>query len=294
MRRTAIIAGTTAALIAFMLMLLAAVFAYRRHKLRASLALGKKKEKKGLLDGEEFDDDDLPPGQHSSSSYHGAFLSSGRPGSPAPSLLKSRTSDAGSVFREEVWPPPGFVDPIEKRSNQVDLSKIVDDVMGPSATHGQSSSFASTSSTGYMGLPSASHDREPTDASTTSVHSTSSSAPLIGSNARHISDGHTYTDPFRSTPGSSSVYYPSLLPPGASAPAIPGSPTLSSRTRSSGPSYPTLTRTTPSPEPEHNQNQSQYQNLNAQPKKSSPLARALTGDAKLWLSRNVRQDPAPR
>lgn len=48
-------------------------------------------------------------------------------------LMKSRTSETGSIFREEVWPPPGFVDPILKQNSQVDLSGIVNEVMGPSS-----------------------------------------------------------------------------------------------------------------------------------------------------------------
>ncbi|EGO04119.1 hypothetical protein SERLA73DRAFT_130785 [Serpula lacrymans var. lacrymans S7.3] len=53
-------------------------------------------------------------------------------------LLRARGSESGSVFHEEVWPPPGdrsrLVDPLSDHgANYSDLSRIVDDVMGPSA-----------------------------------------------------------------------------------------------------------------------------------------------------------------
>ena len=55
-----------------------------------------------------------------------------RPASPSLSILRTRISESGSIFREEVWPPPSpTIDPIQMRSSQVDLSRIVDDVMGP-------------------------------------------------------------------------------------------------------------------------------------------------------------------
>ncbi|KAI0695773.1 hypothetical protein C8T65DRAFT_40439 [Cerioporus squamosus] len=56
------------------------------------------------------------------------------PGAAAPHLLGMR-AETGSIFREAVWPPPGqpsaLVDPLVKASSAVDLSRIVDDVMGP-------------------------------------------------------------------------------------------------------------------------------------------------------------------
>lgn len=61
------------------------------------------------------------------------------PGASAPHLLGMR-SETGSIFREAVWPPPGessmLVDPITNASSTVDLSTIVDDVMGPSRAAG--------------------------------------------------------------------------------------------------------------------------------------------------------------
>lgn len=51
-------------------------------------------------------------------------------GTSSPHLMGMRTSEAGSLFQEEVWPPPRkpFVDPLVSTE---DLSHIVDDVMGP-------------------------------------------------------------------------------------------------------------------------------------------------------------------
>ena len=60
--------------------------------------------------------------------------------SPSPPiLLRARGSETGSIFHEDVWPPPAetsrLVDPIVQASSQVDLSSIVDDVMGPPDPH---------------------------------------------------------------------------------------------------------------------------------------------------------------
>ncbi|RPD62847.1 hypothetical protein L227DRAFT_438171 [Lentinus tigrinus ALCF2SS1-6] len=59
------------------------------------------------------------------------------PGAAAPHLMGVR-AESGSIFREAVWPPPGqpsaLVDPLVKASSAVDLSRIVDDVMGPSGS----------------------------------------------------------------------------------------------------------------------------------------------------------------
>jgi hypothetical protein len=59
-------------------------------------------------------------------------------------LMRARGSETGSMFHEGVWPPPGegatLVDPILRSSSEVDLTGIVDSVMGPSRegspTHG--------------------------------------------------------------------------------------------------------------------------------------------------------------
>ncbi|KAJ7763017.1 hypothetical protein B0H16DRAFT_1528493 [Mycena metata] len=69
--------------------------------------------------------------------------------SQAPFLFPPRTSDSGSAFREEVWPPPRqesvFVDPL-LHASQDDLSRIVTDIMGQAQpTHSASSSTSTTS-----------------------------------------------------------------------------------------------------------------------------------------------------
>ncbi|KAJ3513893.1 hypothetical protein NLJ89_g2696 [Agrocybe chaxingu] len=297
-QRTAIIAGTTAGLIGFVLVLLVAIFVYRKRKLNKFLQeSGRRKEVKGLLDGEEFYDDDVAGHPHMRSQSRASVAVGAtsaarlRTGSPAPGLLKSRTSESGSIFREEVWPPPGFVDPISQNSSQVDLSRIVDDVMGP-AEHGHRIASASGSNTSYLGLPSSSHGRGHTDASTTSTtssqFSTNSSVPLRPSSA-------TYTDPFRSSP---SLHSSSALPPGASPPIPPGSPVLATTSKLS-PTIPTTSaraRPTSSggtlyPPIAPPAGSSQSTSLQpsplktSQPLKSSPLARALTEDTRIWLGR---------
>ncbi|KAJ7025836.1 hypothetical protein C8F04DRAFT_911209, partial [Mycena alexandri] len=66
-----------------------------------------------------------------------------------PFLFPPRTSDSGSAFREEVWPPPRqesiFVDPLLHASED-DLARIVTDIMGqPQLTHSASSLTSTTS-----------------------------------------------------------------------------------------------------------------------------------------------------
>ncbi|KIJ64195.1 hypothetical protein HYDPIDRAFT_167947 [Hydnomerulius pinastri MD-312] len=96
-----------------------------------------------LLAGEDLDDVDLarpPPGRYSD--YETPWDGSSPPGSqrslmgaaPRPPTHRSTPSDTGSAFREDVWPPPSetsrLMDPLA-RGADVDLSRIVDDVMGP-------------------------------------------------------------------------------------------------------------------------------------------------------------------
>ncbi|EKM50840.1 uncharacterized protein PHACADRAFT_102889 [Phanerochaete carnosa HHB-10118-sp] len=55
--------------------------------------------------------------------------------SSSPYLMGMRAASSGSIFHESVWPPPNegsrFVDPLVQGSSQVDLTRIVPDVMGP-------------------------------------------------------------------------------------------------------------------------------------------------------------------
>ncbi|KAJ7780500.1 hypothetical protein DFH07DRAFT_432071 [Mycena maculata] len=152
-QRTAIIAGGTAAGVAIVLLLLGALFVYKRHKgrkLEFSEAIGRVRREAhgaggvGLLDEEGFDDEDSLPMRryqdnvvsHSHSRSMNASSSTlGPPQSPAPSLFRQR-AETGSLFREEgVWPPPQgnhFVDPLVGVGTGGSLTRIVDDVMGPS------------------------------------------------------------------------------------------------------------------------------------------------------------------
>jgi hypothetical protein len=116
------------------LIVLGLVFWYRRHKLRKVLeSTGKKKEGRGLLDGEEFDDDERNLSNGMQSYHHSTPVFNPAGSTTSLNLMKSRTSETGSIFREEVWPPPGFIDPILKQNSDVGLSSIVDDIMGPSS-----------------------------------------------------------------------------------------------------------------------------------------------------------------
>lgn len=95
-------------------------------------ALGRER----LLAGEDLDDGGVPMTRR----FHdnAGVIERGRGLTPSPSpalpLLRSRGSETGSIFHEGVWPPPGaesrMVDPLS-RSGEVDLGRIVDDVMGP-------------------------------------------------------------------------------------------------------------------------------------------------------------------
>ncbi|KAH8091830.1 hypothetical protein BXZ70DRAFT_471694 [Cristinia sonorae] len=112
-----------------------------------------------MLLAEEFDDTDDP---HMTYRDYPATVFSGAPSpqpgsatgttsfdvhrsataSPiSPHIMGLRASESGSIFREAVWPPPGeasrFVDPMLQGSSQVNLTKIVDDVMGPSPTESE-------------------------------------------------------------------------------------------------------------------------------------------------------------
>ena len=224
--------------------------------------------------------------------------------SPTPSLLKSRTSENGSVFREEVWPPPEFIDPISNRSNQVDLSKIVDEVMGPSDSNSPSAlrsglhaqGMGSYSSSSFSGV----HEREFTDATIKSGHSyfsstsANSNSPLLAprNDRPHIHPISQYVDPLVGAPRILSVPSPPL-PPGASPPTTPGAispqiPPSSHYPMHSTSSYPGM-----SPSPGQNVFPQVRSKPTTQPKKSSPLARALTGDAKIWLGRSAQGDGGP-
>lgn len=87
---------------------------------------------------------ELPRGGGSAHSHQNANVPphAGAPANPiSPHIMGLRASESGSIFREAVWPPPGeasrFVDPMLSGSSQVDLTRIVNDVMGPSPTEAE-------------------------------------------------------------------------------------------------------------------------------------------------------------
>lgn len=118
----------------------------------------------------------------------------GGPPSPsgAPRLMRSRASETGSVFHEEVWPPPGensrLVDPLIAGSSAIDLQAVVADVMGPGAApsgtpahtreHTRGSSVSSVGS--LSGLIPAGAKRSSPLASPTGA----SAGPVVGSSPR--------------------------------------------------------------------------------------------------------------
>lgn len=147
-----------------------------------------------LLAGEDFDDSDPPMTQYRDyppTPTSGGTLPSRRTpyrdspnpnvpfpvahGSPntSPHLATLRASESGSIFREDVWPPPGeasrFVDPILATSSQVNLGRIVEDVMGGNAN----------------------------------ARRTPSPLPQPRPPSYHLRSGSSGSDPFRSTPAPS-------------------------------------------------------------------------------------------
>jgi len=163
-----IIAGSVVGVCALLTLAFAMVVFYRRHR-HKKLDFFKRKQPKPrnmLLAGEDLDDLDMGPPMASYRDYPGSMVShsaspsiaghnasrsiSGSPMNPqasysrvhipgtpmsSPHLMGMRTSEAGSIFQEQVWPPPrtAFVDPLVSTD---DLTRIVDDVMGPRDANG--------------------------------------------------------------------------------------------------------------------------------------------------------------
>ncbi|TFK26982.1 hypothetical protein FA15DRAFT_754666 [Coprinopsis marcescibilis] len=304
-QRTALIAGLTTGLVLLLLAVLGGLFAYRRYvRRRKSEVLAeekKRKESKNLLEGEGFYDDDDP---FAAGPYGRSGPLSGATGarspSPTPSLIRSRASEAGSIFHEAVWPPPQdpMMDPIQRGSSQVDLNTIVDTVMGPSSnhSHGRQATEGSMNSATYL----INHDRHPSDSD--SYYASSSNSHYVDPAAPYQSSSHSQQfgmlpSGSRTSLGGASHYSSEPTPAMRSVSTFPASlhratspphssaqdaypPQISSS--SSAPFQSTTATTTQrSLSPTSNSNR-----LSTQPKKSSPLARVLSYDAKLWLGRS--------
>ncbi|KAF8835810.1 hypothetical protein BDN67DRAFT_388753 [Paxillus ammoniavirescens] len=153
--RTLTIAGSAAGAAALLIAILSIAFCARRKHFKRLKFLdaitSRRKQahsRATLLAGEDLDDVGLaqrPPGRYSD--YETPWDGSQR------SLVGrgnvSRGSETGSVFREDVWPPPSessrLMDPLAQ-SMSIDLRRIVDDVMGPSteAVHFSQHSISSS------------------------------------------------------------------------------------------------------------------------------------------------------
>ncbi|KAJ6452801.1 hypothetical protein C8R45DRAFT_638500 [Mycena sanguinolenta] len=135
-----------------------------------------------------------------------------------PFLFPPRTSDSGSAFREEVWPPPRqesvFVDPLFYAPD--DLARIVTDIMGqpPASTNsGLASGSPSTSETvscsasvapsGSVPAVRSRRNSYSTIYARTTVHSTASTSTLPHSSLEAESRGTDSDDdpPWPPTPG---------------------------------------------------------------------------------------------
>ncbi|KAH9851640.1 hypothetical protein C2E23DRAFT_780702 [Lenzites betulinus] len=85
----------------------------------------------------------------------GRLSPAGGAGVAGPHVLGMR-AESGSIFREVVWPPPGqpstLVDPLVAGSSSVDLTRIVDDVMGPgSAAKGAGTVYGNVPPSAFRG-----------------------------------------------------------------------------------------------------------------------------------------------
>lgn len=148
--RTAVVAGSVAGGLSFIILVVAIILFYRRHqnKKKGFFPASEPKPRTMLLAGEDLDDDygysrqtsNAPTPLPSSVRRIESPISTIPRSSSAdqsPRLLRPRASETGSIFHEGgIWPPPGdgskLVDPILAGSN-INLSHIVDDVMGSSA-----------------------------------------------------------------------------------------------------------------------------------------------------------------
>jgi len=158
--RVGVIAGSALGGLAFILLLLAGALVCRRRRRHKIIAMRKAVPKPRKVRLEDEDDMDLfDPGI--------AFL--GRPAAPS-----------GSIFQERVWPPPS--NRLEDRlrtASDVDLSSVVDDVMGRAGDDADVNArlLPARDSSQFLG-----HSRD------TSLASTHSDTPLLNRVPNYQSD----------------------------------------------------------------------------------------------------------
>ncbi|KAI0061553.1 hypothetical protein BV25DRAFT_769328 [Artomyces pyxidatus] len=130
--RTAVITGSAIGGLALLILSLATLFFFRRRadKRRYSFLARKiPPSRSAFLAGEGLDEHAAPrPRSYADEAPHAYEL--------PPRLFRARGSESGSIFQEAVWPPPRegsrLTDPLARVGGTADLSRIVDDVMGPS------------------------------------------------------------------------------------------------------------------------------------------------------------------
>jgi len=173
--RNAVIAGSVSGGVVLAILVAAIILFYRRHqnKKKGFFPSSEPKPRTMLLAGEDLDDD---YGYSRQSSNAPTPLPSSFPRTESPTnnlprsgsvdqtprLLRPRASDTGSIFHEGgIWPPPSdssrLVDPILAGSH-INLSNIVDDVMGGSAGQQNNASGSNTATRPRGGRRSASRD----------------------------------------------------------------------------------------------------------------------------------------
>ena len=146
----------------FALLVTAIFLFYRRHQIkkRGFFPSLEPKPRTMLLAGEDLDDDyghsrqtsnaptPLPPSLRRTESPVNDLPRSNSTDHQSPRLLRPRASDTGSIFHEDgIWPPPSdgsrLVDPILAGSH-INLSGIIDDVMGNSINQRNNASGSNT------------------------------------------------------------------------------------------------------------------------------------------------------
>lgn len=111
----------------------------------------------------------------------------------SPYLMGMRAASSGSIFHEAVWPPPSeanrFIDPLVAGSSQVDLGRIVPDVMGT----GRNSPAGASASTH--------HGRAPSQTALLSSQSSPSASPTHQAPPMGAQPSHSLTPSWERAPG---------------------------------------------------------------------------------------------